>query len=152
MTKTNALRLLTQAGVPYRTASYDYDESDLSGGKAARAIGMPEEQVFKTLVARGDKTGLVVFCIPVPDELDLRRAASVSGNKKVELIHLKELLPLTGYLRGGCSPIGMKKKFPTYIDETCILFDEIAVSAGARGKQIILAPDDLIAYTSATVF
>ena len=108
--------------------------------------------MFKTLVARGDKSGPVVFCIPVPDELDLRRAASVSGNKKVELIHLKELLPLTGYLRGGCSPIGMKKKFPTYIDETCILFDEIAVSAGARGKQIILAPDDLIAYTSATVF
>ena len=94
----------------------------------------------------------MVFCIPVLDELDLRRAAAVSGNKKVELIHLKELLPLTGYLRGGCSPIGMKKKFPTYIDETCILFDEIAVSAGARGKQIILSPDDLISYTAATVF
>ena len=145
MTKTNVMRLLDAAGIRYRTAEYEYDESDLSGKHAA-------EQVFKTLVARGDKTGPVVFCIPVLDELDLRRAASVSGNKKVELIHLKELLPLTGYLRGGCSPIGMKKKFPTYIDETCILFDEIAVSAGARGKQIILAPDDLIAYTSATVF
>lgn len=152
MTKTNVMRLLDAAGVHYRTAEYEYDESDLSGRHAAEQLDLPAEQVFKTLVARGDKTGPVVFCIPVLDELDLRRAASVSGNKKVELIHLKELLPLTGYLRGGCSPIGMKKKFPTYIDETCILFDEIAVSAGARGKQIILAPDDLVSYTAATVF
>ena len=152
MTKTNVMRLLDAAGVHYRTAEYEYDESDLSGRHAAEQLDLPAEQVFKTLVARGDKTGLVVFCIPVLDELDLRRAAAVSGNKKVELIHLKELLPLTGYLRGGCSPIGMKKKFPTYIDETCILFDEIAVSAGARGKQIILSPDDLISYTAATVF
>ena len=152
MTKTNVMRLLDAAGVHYRTAEYEYDESDLSGRHAAEQLDLPAEQVFKTLVARGDKTGPVVFCIPVLDELDLRRAAAVSGNKKVELIPLKELLPLTGYLRGGCSPIGMKKKFPTYIDETCILFDEIAVSAGARGKQIILSPDDLISYTAATVF
>ena len=152
MTKTNVMRLLDAAGVAYRTAEYEYDESDLSGRHAAEQLDMPAEQVFKTLVARGDRSGPVVFCIPVLDELDLRRAASVSGNKKVELIHLRELLPLTGYLRGGCSPIGMKKKFPTYIDETCILFDEIAVSAGARGKQIILGPHDLIAYTSAEVF
>ena len=152
MTKTNVMRLLDAAGVHYRTAEYEYDESDLSGRHAAEQLDLPAEQVFKTLVARGDKTGPVVFCIPVLDELDLRRAAAVSGNKKVELIHLKELLPLTGYLRGGCSPIGMKKKFPTYIDETCILFDEIAVSAGARGKQIILSPDYLISYTAATVF
>lgn len=152
MTKTNVMRLLDAAGVHYRTAEYEYDESDLSGQHAAEQLDLPAEQVFKTLVARGDKSGPVVFCIPVLDELDLRRAAAVSGNKKVELIHLKELLPLTGYLRGGCSPIGMKKKFPTYIDETCILFDEIAVSAGARGKQIILSPDDLISYTAATVF
>ena len=152
MTKPNVMRLLDAAGVHYRTAEYEYDESDLSGRHAAEQLDLPAEQVFKTLVARGDKTGPVVFCIPVLDELDLRRAAAVSGNKKVELIHLKELLPLTGYLRGGCSPIGMKKKFPTYIDETCILFDEIAVSAGARGKQIILSPDDLISYTAATVF
>ena len=152
MTKTNVMRLLDAAGVHYRTAEYEYDESDLSGRHAAEQLDLPAEQVFKTLVARGDKTGPVVFCIPVLDELDLRRAAAVSGNKKVELIHLKELLPLTGYLRGGCSPIGMKKKFPTYIDETCILFDKIAVSAGARGKQIILSPDDLISYTAATVF
>ena len=152
MTKTNVMRLLDAAGVAYRTAEYEYDESDLSGRHAAEQLDMPAEQVFKTLVARGDRSGPVVFCIPVLDELDLRRAASVSGNKKVELIHLRELLPLTGYLRGGCSPIGMKTKFPTYIDETCILFDEIAVSAGARGKQIILAPHDLIAYASAEVF
>lgn len=152
MTKTNVMRLLDAAGVHYRTAEYEYDESDLSGRHAAEQLDLPAEQVFKTLVSRGDKSGPVVFCIPVLDELDLRRAAAVSGNKKVELIHLKELLPLTGYLRGGCSPIGMKKKFPTYIDETCILFDEIAVSAGARGKQIILSPDDLISYTAATVF
>ena len=152
MTKTNVMRLLDAAGVHYRTAEYEYDESDLSGRHAAEQRDLPAEQVFKPLAARGDKTGPVVFCIPVLDELDLRRAAAVSGNKKVELIHLKELLPLTGYLRGGCSPIGMKKKFPTYIDETCILFDEIAVSAGARGKQIILSPDDLISYTAATVF
>ena len=152
MTTTNVMRLLDAAGIAYRTAEYEYDESDLSGRHAAEQLDLPAEQVFKTLVARGDKTGPVVFCIPVLDELDLRRAAAVSGNKKVELIHLKELLPLTGYLRGGCSPIGMKKKFPTYIDETCILFDEIAVSAGARGKQIILSPDDLISYTAATVF
>ena len=152
MTKTNVMRLLDAAGVHYRTAEYEYDESDLSGRHAAEQLDLPAEQVFKTLVARGDKTGPVVFCIPVLDELDLRRAAAVSGNKKVELIHLKELLPLTGYLRGGCSPIGMMKKFPTYIDESCILFDEIAVSAGARGKQIILAPVELISYTAVTVF
>ena len=149
MTKTNAMRLLDAAKIPYRTAEYDYDESDLSGVHAAEAIGMPPEQVFKTLVTRGDKTGPVVFCIPVAEELDLRRAAAVSGNKRVEMIHVKELLGLTGYIRGGCSPIGMKKAFPTYIDETAILFDEIAVSAGMRGEQIIIAPDDLAGYVSA---
>ncbi len=152
MIKTNVMRLLDAAGIAYRAAEYEYDESDLSGKHAAEQLDFPAEQVFKTLVARGDRTGPVVLCIPVLDELDLRRAAAVSGNKRVELIHLRELLPLTGYLRGGCSPIGMKKKFPTYIDETCVLFDEIAVSAGARGKQIILSPGDLISYTSARVF
>lgn len=149
MTKTNAMRLLDAAKIPYRTAEYDYDESDLSGVHAAESIGMPPEQVFKTLVTRGDKTGPTVFCIPVAEELDLRRAAAVSGNKRVEMIHVKELLGLTGYIRGGCSPIGMKKAFPIYIDETAILFDEIAVSAGMRGEQIIIAPDDLAGYVSA---
>ena len=152
MTRTNAMRLLDAAGIHYRTAEYDYDESDLSGLHAAEQIDLPAEQVFKTLVTRGDRTGINVFCIPVTDELDLRRAASLSGNKKLELIHVKELLPLTGYIRGGCSPIGMKKKYPTYIDETCILFDEIAVSAGMRGEQIILSPQDLMDYTGARVY
>ena len=150
MTKTNAMRLLDAAGIKYRTAEYEWDEDDLSGVHAAESIGMPAEQVFKTLVTRGDRTGILVFCIPVDAQLDLRRAAAVSGNKKVEMTHVKELLALTGYIRGGCSPIGMKKKYPTYVDETVILFDEVAVSAGARGHQIILSPDDLLSYTDAS--
>ena len=146
MTKTNALRLLSQAGISYRTASYDYDEADLSGLKAAQAIGMPPEQVFKTLVTRGDKRGILVFCIPVCCTLDLKKAAKAAGDKKVEMDHQNELLPLTGYIRGGCSPVGMKKASPTSLDETAELYDEIAVSAGARGQQLILSPADLIDY------
>ncbi len=150
MVKTNVMRLLETAGLSYRTAEYEYDENNLSGLNAAEKIGVPAEQVFKTLVTRGDKTGILVFCIPVNMELDLKKAATVSGNKKLEMTHVKELLALTGYLRGGCSPIGMKKKYITYIDETAILFDEIAVSAGVRGEQVILAPDDLIRFIEAT--
>ena len=116
MTKTNAMRLLDAATIEYSTKEYEYDESDLSGHHAAEVLGIPAEQVFKTLVTKGDKTGYIVFCIPVDEELDLKKAASVSGNKKVDMIHVKELLPLTGYIRGGCSPIGMKKKFPTFIN------------------------------------
>lgn len=149
MTKTNAMRLLSAAGIDFRTAEYPYSEDDLSGVHAAEALGMPPEMVFKTLVARGDKTGPLVFCIPVAENLELRKAASVSGNKRVEMIHVRELLGLTGYIRGGCSPVGMKKKFPTYIDETAILFDEIAVSAGMRGEQIILSPQALADYLEA---
>ncbi len=149
MTKTNAMRLLDAAGITYRTAQYDYDENDLSGVHAAEAIGMPPEQVFKTLVTRGDKTGILVFCIPVDCELDLRKAATVSGNKKLEMTHVKELLELTGYIRGGCSPIGMKRLYQTYIDETAELFNEIAVSAGLRGRQIVIAPQDIISYVNA---
>ena len=147
--KTNAMRQLEVAGISYRTASYEYDESNLSGLHAAEQVGIPAEQVFKTLVTRGDKTGILVFCIPVDMELDLKKAAAVSGNKKLEMTHVKELLGLTGYIRGGCSPIGMKKKYPTFIDETAILFDEIAVSAGMRGEQIILNPEDLIRFVEA---
>ena len=147
-TKTNAVRLVQQAGIPCREAFYEFDEQDLSGVHAAQAIGMPEEQVFKTLVARGEKTGINVFCIPVCCELDLKKAAKAAGDKKVELIHVKELLPLTGYIRGGCSPIGMKKPFPTFLDETAQLYDEIGVSAGCRGCQILLAPDALIDYVN----
>ena len=150
MTKTNVMRLLEAAGIPYRTAEYEYDENNLSGLHAAEQVGIPAEQVFKTLVTRGDKTGILVFCIPVNMELDLKKAAAVSKNKKVEMTHMKELLALTGYIRGGCSPIGMKKKYPTFIDETCILFDEIAVSAGMRGEQVILAPQALAEFVEAT--
>ncbi len=146
MVKTNVMRLLETAGISYRTAEYEYDENNLSGLNAAEKIGIPSEQVFKTLVTRGDKTGILVFCVPVNMELDLKKAATVSGNKKIEMTHVKELLALTGYIRGGCSPVGMKKKYPTYIDETAILFDEIAVSAGIRGEQVILKPDDLIGF------
>lgn len=149
--KTNAIRLVQQARIPFREAFYDYDEKDLSGLHAAAAVGMPPEQVFKTLVARGDKTGIHVFCIPVCSELDLKKAAKVSGNKKIELVAVKELLPLTGYIRGGCSPVGMKKRYPTYFDETCTLWDEIAVSAGARGHQMILPPEDLIRLVQASM-
>lgn len=149
--KTNAIRLVQQAGISCREAFYQYDESDLSGIHAADAVGMPGEQVFKTLVARGDRTGIVVFCIPVCCSLDLKKAAKVSGNKKVELIAVKELLSLTGYIRGGCSPVGMKKKFPTFFDETCILWDEIAVSAGARGHQMIVPPIALASLVDASI-
>lgn len=150
-TKTNAVRLVEQAGIPCREQFYDFDEKDLSGIHAAQALGMPPEQVFKTLVARGERTGINVFCIPVNCELDLKKAAKAAGDKNMELVAVKELLGLTGYLRGGCSPVGMKKKYPTFLDELCILFDEIAVSAGARGHQMILPPDKLAELVSAKV-
>ncbi len=146
MNKTNVMRLLDAAKLRYRAVQYDYDESDLSGLHAAAAIGMPPEQIFKTLVARGEKRGYLVFCIPVCCELDLKKAAKAAQDKKVELIHVRELLPLTGYVRGGCSPIGMKKPFPTFLDETAQLYDEIGVSAGCRGCQILLSPDALTDY------
>ena len=146
MTKTNATRLVELAGLSCRIVEYSYDESDLSGLHAAKEVGMPPEQVFKTLVARGDKLGVLVFCIPVCCELDLKKAAKAAGDKKIEMVPMKELLPLTGYLRGGCSPIGIKKTYPTFIDETAQLHDEIAVSAGIRGQQLLMAPADLINY------
>ena len=150
MTITNAMRLLKQASIPFDTSEYEVDESDLSGVHAAAMLGIDPDCMFKTLVARGDKKGgLYVFCIPVAEELDLKKCASAVGEKKIEMVHVKELLGLTGYIRGGCSPIGMKKKYPTYIDETAILFDQIYVSAGMRGQQIILNPEDLRAYTDA---
>jgi Cys-tRNA(Pro)/Cys-tRNA(Cys) deacylase len=148
-TKTNAMRLIQQAGIPCRESFYEYDENDLRGTHAANAIGMPEEQVFKTLVARGERTGINVFCIPVCCELDLKKAARAAGDKNMEMIHVKELLPLTGYIRGGCSPVGMKKKYPTYIEETALLFDVIAVSAGERGHQMILNPQQLAELVNA---
>lgn len=148
-TKTNAIRIIEQAHIPHREAFYEFDENDLSGIHAAKAIGFPEEQVYKTLVAKGPKTGINVFCIPVCCELDLKKAAKAAGDKSIELVAVKDLLSLTGYIRGGCSPVGMKKKFPTYMDETSLLFDEIAVSAGARGHQMILCPTDLAGLINA---
>lgn len=150
-TKTNAVRLVEAAGIPCRESFYEYDEKDLSGSHAADAIGMPQEQVFKTLVARGEKTGINVFCIPVCCELDLKKAAKAAGDKNMELVAVKELLGLTGYIRGGCSPVGMKKKYPTHFDETCILWEEIAVSAGARGHQMIVPPEALAQLVDAKI-
>lgn len=149
MTKTNVMRLLDAAKIAYSALEYEYDENDLSGGHAADFLGLPQEQVFKTLVTRGSKGGFYVFCIPVNTELNLKKAAGACGEKKIEMIHVKELLGLTGYLRGGCSPIGMKKKFPTFLDETAILFDLIAVSGGQRGLQIRLNPNELAKYVEA---
>lgn len=143
------MRLLSAAGIEYELKEYDYDESDLSGIHAAQACSIPVEQMFKTLVARGDRNGICVFCIPVSCELDLKRAASISGNKKLEMVHVRELLGLTGYIRGGCSPVGMKKKYPTFIDETAILFDYISVSAGKRGVQMLVSPNKLSQYVDA---
>jgi len=144
MSKTNAIRYLESHEIEFDTVSYEVDEDDLSGETVALKVGANSETVFKTLVCVGDKTGHIVFCIPVTQELNLKKAATASGNKKVEMIKLKDLLPLTGYIRGGCSPIGMKKLFPTYIDETAQLFENIFVSAGVRGIQVKLNPDDLI--------
>ena len=149
--KTNAVRLVEKAGIPCRESFYEYDENDLNGKHAAKAIGMPPEQVFKTLVARGPKNGIHVFCIPVCCELDLKKAAKAAGDKSMEMVPVKDLLALTGYIRGGCSPVGMKKKYPTFIDDTCQLFDSIAVSAGERGHQMLINPQDLIQIIQATL-
>ena len=131
--KTNAMRQLDAAKIPY-----EVDENDLSGVHIAEQIGLPMPMVFKTLVAKGDKTGHLVFCIPVDKEIDLKAAAALTGNKKIEMVHVKDLLGLTGYIRGGCSPIGMKKKFPTYFDATAEDHEKITVSAGVRGAQMLL--------------
>ncbi len=149
MNKTNAMRLLDQAGIPYQAMEYEVDEHNLSGEYVAELIGMPTEQVFKTLVAIGEKKGVMVFCIPVNLELNLKKAAIAVGDKKIELLHVKDLLNTTGYIRGGCSPIGMKKKYPTYMDETAILFDEITVSAGVRGCQLCIPRQPLVDYVDA---
>ena len=151
MTKTNAMRLLTQAKIPFRAAEYDFDENDLNGMHAAEGIGMPPERIFKTLVAHGEKHGYCVFCIPVCCELDLKKAAQAAQEKKIELIAVKQLLPVTGYIRGGCSPVGMKKKFPTFLDESAALYDEIGVSAGCRGCQLLLSPQALADYAQMTL-
>lgn len=146
---TNAMRLLKAAGIDFETREYEVDESDLSGVHAAEVLGLPPEQVFKTLVLRGEKQGILVCVLPVELEVDLKKLARAAGDKKVEMIHMKELLPVTGYIRGGCSPVGMKKKFPTWIDETAILYEEIAVSGGVRGEQVFLNPEALAEFVQA---
>ena len=149
MTKTNAMRLLDAAKIAYEPKTYTVDESDLSGMHIATEIGLPYEMVFKTIVTRGDKTGYLVFCIPCHKEIDLKAAATLTGNKKVEPIAVKELLPLTGYIRGGCSPIGMKKKFATYFDQSAKDLEMLTVSAGVRGIQLLLRAEDILRYTGA---
>ena len=145
--KTNAARLLDKAKIIYELIPYNVDESDLSAIHVAEQLGENPKQVFKTLLLEGNKTGHFVCIIPGDGEVDLKKAATVSGNKKCDLIPQKELLPLTGYIRGACSPIGMKKQFPTFIHATCNNFDHIYVSAGVRGLQIKIAPRDLIKIT-----
>ena len=151
MTKTNAIRLLDTAGISYEVLTYPVDEDDLSGTHAAEMMGVDPDTVFKTLVCRDERGGYRVFCIPIAYELNLKKCAAAAGVKRVEMIHVKELLPLTGYIRGGCSPVGMKKPFPTYLDETALLFEQIHVSAGQRGVQLTVSPEDLRAYLDAGV-
>jgi Cys-tRNA(Pro)/Cys-tRNA(Cys) deacylase len=143
MSKTNAIRNLEAKNIHHTSHTYIVDKDDLSGQTVADKINVKQDTVFKTLVALGDKNGINVFCIPVTEELNLKKAAAVSGNKSIEMVKVKDLLNLTGYIRGGCSPIGMKKDYPTYIEETAQLFDNIYISAGIRGMQICLAPEDL---------
>lgn len=152
ISKTNAARLLDAAGISYELIPYSYSEEDLSAQHVAAELGEPIEQVFKTLVLRGDKTREFVCVIPGDMEVDLKVAAKISGNKNCEMLHMKELLPTTGYIRGGCSPIGMKKPFPTYIFESCLLYDFIYISAGVRGLQIKINPQELIDFIGADIY
>ena len=149
--KTNAARLLDKAGIAYKLIPYEVDENDLAVQHVADSLNQPIEQVFKTLVLHGDRTGHIVCVVPGNGEVDLKTLAKVSGNKKVEMILMKDLLGVTGYIRGGCSPIGMKKHFPTYIHTSATDFNVIYVSAGVRGLQIEIAPSDLITFTGAVL-
>ena len=148
--KTNVMRLLDKAKIQYEAKEYPVDEDDLSGSHAADLMGVDHGSMFKTLVLKGEKTGFLVCCIPVDDEVDLKKAAKAAGDKKVEMLTMKELLSTTGYIRGVCSPIGMKKRFPTFIDPSAFQYEKIAVSAGMRGVQVILSPADLAEYVGAT--
>ena len=149
--KTNAMRILDKAGIDYTYQEYEYDENDLDGHHVAEYLGIPYEEVFKTLTAVTDKGEYLVFCISVDDEIDLKKAAVLAGVKRVDMIHVKDLLNVTGYIRGGCSPIGMKKQYRTFIDEMIELVDSVCVSAGQRGIQLKLKPQDLISFTNAVV-
>ena len=149
--KTNAMRMLDRAKIPFEPIEYPVDENDLSGTHIADVVGLPYKMVFKTLVAKGDKTGPVVFCIPVHLEIDLKKAAVATGNKRVEMIAVKDLLALTGYIRGGCSPIGMKKQFPTFFHAEAENHERITVSAGIRGCQLLIERKTLIDFVNGTV-
>ena len=148
MEKTNVMRLLEKAKIEFETAEYDYDENDLSGVHVAETIGLPCAQVFKTLVTCA-KDGYFVFVIPVDKALELKLAAKAAGQKRIDMLLMKDLLKVTGYMRGGCSPIGMKKKYPTFLDESALEWDKIALSAGKRGRQIIVNPQSLADYVEA---
>ena len=150
--KTNAARLLEAAGVPFELVPYEVDESNLAADHVAAQLGEPLEQVFKTLVLRGDRNGLFVCVMPGDMEVDLKVAARISGNKSAAMLHMKELLPETGYIRGGCSPIGMKKPLPTFVYESALLYDHIYVSAGIRGLQLKINPEDLISFIGAGIY
>lgn len=147
--KTNAARILDSLGVKYELRDYEVDPDDLSAESVAAKVGMPAEQVFKTLVARGDRTGVLMAVVPGNAELDLKALARLTGDRKVDTVPLKELQPLTGYVRGGCTAIGGKKDYPVFVDETLELFDVVAVSAGVRGTQLVLTPADYLRVTKA---
>lgn len=149
--KTNAARILDELRIAYKLVEYPVDEEHLDAVHVAQEVGMPPAQVFKTLCVRGDRSGVIFAVIPGDGELDLKALAKVSGNKRAELVHLKEVLPLTGYIRGGCTPLGAKKNYPVYFDESCELWDEIAISAGQRGMQLVAAPQDFQRATKAVV-
>lgn len=149
--KTNAARLLDELKIDYKLMEYDVDEEHLDAVHVAKSVGMPAAQIFKTLVVRGDKTGVLFACVPGDGELDLKNISRISGNKRSEMVPLKDVLPLTGYIRGGCSPLGAKKKYPVYLDDSCKKWNEIVISAGIRGMQIVINPNDLVRATNATV-
>lgn len=151
MNKTNAMRRLDAAKLSYEVKEYTVDENDLSGTHIADQLGLPYEITFKTIVTKGDKNGYAVFCIPCDKEINLKRAASVTGNKKLEPVHVKDLLGLTGYIRGGCSPIGMKKAFPTYFDASVKEQERITISAGIRGAQLLVSAKEIIEYLGAKI-
>ncbi|MFC2315654.1 MAG: Cys-tRNA(Pro) deacylase [Selenomonas massiliensis] len=148
--KTNAARMLDRLGIPYELLTYPVDESDLSATHVAEVTGIPLERIYKTLVVRGDRTGVFMAVVPGAGELDLKAAAAASGNKRAEMVHLKEVFDLTGYVRGGCSPLGAKKPYPVYCDESILHHEHVCVSAGRRGEQLSLAPADLIRAAAAT--
>ena len=151
MNKTNAMRRLDAAKIKYEVKEYTVDENDLAGTHIAAQIGLPFEMVFKTIVTKGDKNGYAVFCIPCDKEINLKRAASVTGNKKLEPVHVKDLLSLTGYIRGGCSPIGLKKPFPVYFDKRVETQETITISSGVRGAQLLVDRAELIDYLKANI-